>query len=210
MTFNWQTEYHRYQRYFVNIGQFYQRKKTRVYTEVVLSFLTATFFLFFAIKPTLVTITSLVKEIKDQQLVNQKLGEKIQALTQAQQEYARAEANLYLVNQALPQTANLSIFAKELEVLARTANITLEAIQFESINLKGKLSETKNEALTPTVNFKLGALGNYLELKNFLHLVTSLRRLVSVTSFSFSQDKKEEKIMNLSLSAQAHFLETEE
>jgi Tfp pilus assembly protein PilO len=209
MAFNWQTEYHRYRHYIVNLDQFYRQKKGRAYTEIVLSLLTVTFFLFFAIKPTLVTITGLTKEIEDQKLVNQKLAEKIDSLNQAQKIYSTLEPDLYLVGQALPKDANLSTFVKELEAMMRLSGVAVKAIQFNQVGLKNG-PPTPGEKESPSgVNFSLAATGNYASLKNFLHSLFSLRRLVSVENFSFGYDKKETETLILSLDAQAHFLEAD-
>ena len=107
-TFDWQTEYHRYRRYFTDLGRFHQTKKTRVYTGIILSLLTVTFFIIFAIKPTLTTITQLVKQTKDQKLVVGELEKKIASLSQAQNEYLAVESDyiwlmkLYLKNPKFP------------------------------------------------------------------------------------------------------------
>ena len=66
----------RYQRYFVDLSRFYQKKQTRVYTGLVLTILTTIFFLIFAIRPTLITIAGLIKKIEDQKIIVEKLDKK--------------------------------------------------------------------------------------------------------------------------------------
>ena len=203
MALNWQTEYHRYRRYFVNIGQYYQQKKARVYTGIVFSILTTSFFLVFAIKPTVVTIVGLLKKIEDQKLVAEKLEEKIGTLSQAQKQYLAIESDLLLVNQALPQDTQVSLLIKELEALGRQSGITVETIQFNQLTLKGKNPEEKQKE----INFSFTASGNYQNLKNFLTSLNSLRRIVLVDNFSFTSDKEIDKkeFLNLSLSAQTFY-----
>lgn len=198
---NWPTEYHRYRRYFVNISQFYRQKRVRVYTELVLSILTVTFFLYFAIKPTLITIAGLLKTIKDQKLVAEKLEDKVNALNLAQKQFLVVEPDLYLVDQALPKNPSLSTLAKELEALARRAQVTIETIQFNQTTLRG---EPPAEGQT-TVKFSLTAGGNYLDLKGFLQSVSSLRRIILVQSFSFKAGKLEGEALNLSINADAYY-----
>lgn len=222
MAFNWQTEYHRYQRYFVNVTQFYRQKKARVYTGIILSILTVTFFLFFAIKPTLVIITSLIKEIDDKKMVSEKLEDKVNALTLAQNQYTLVQPNLYLVEEALPTEPEVSLLIKQLEVLGRQAGVTIESIQSSQIALKGEAGQTKQtttgeEAVRKTssdsINFTFVASGNYQNLKNFLQTLSSLRRVVLVDSFAFKTKEAKETetgILTLSLNAQAHFLEKPE
>ncbi|MGB9707672.1 MAG: type 4a pilus biogenesis protein PilO [Microgenomates group bacterium] len=203
MAFNWQTEFHRYSRYFVDVGRFYRQKKARVYTEIVLSILTTAFFLFFAIKPTLVTIAGLVKEIKDKRLVTQKLEEKINSLNAAQKEYFSVQGDLYLVDQALPEDSQIASFVRQLEALAFRAGVSVGAIQYSPVSLKGGSNESK----PLEVDFKIVLQGNYQNLKNFLLSLNNFRRVIHLDGFGFRTGKEEG--LNLSVSGKAFFLKGE-
>lgn len=205
MAFAWQTEYHRYRRYFLDIGQFYKKKKVRVYTEIVLSLLTVSFFLVFAIKPTLTTIAGLVKTIEDQKLVSKTLAEKINALGLAQTEYNLVTNDIYLIDEALPKDSQISLLVKQLEVLARRSEITIETIRFDQVYLKGISSSTKETV--PSVNFSFAASGEYQNLKLFLKSLSSLRRIIQVESFAFKTGKAESLLLTLSLNGKAYFME---
>lgn len=206
-------KYHRYRRYFVDISRFYQKKKARVYTGIVLSILAVAFFLFFAIRPTLVTITSLLKEIKDKREIAEQLEDKINALNSAQIEYQRIEKDLYLIDESLPVNADVSLLLRQLEALARKNNVALGPIQFEETILKGEEVTPANKTKKKTevgeaaqsVNFSLAVAGNYNQLKSFLGALTRLRRLVLVDAFAFQTGKKEEGLV-LSLNAKAYYL----
>lgn len=202
MALDWQTELHRYRRYFVNVGQLYRQKKVRVYTEIILSILTTAFFLFLAIKPTAVTITGLIKEIKDKELVAEKLEEKISSLSVAQNEYQNLQSELYLVGESLPNDSRVSLLVKQLEVLALKSQATIETVQFNQVNLKEKISEGKLQE----IGFSLALTGDYPNLKNFLQSLGELRRLVLIESFAFKAGKKEEQPLVLTLNAKAFFL----
>lgn len=207
MALAWQTEYHRYRRYFLDIGQFYKKKKVRVYTEIVLSLLTVSFFLVFAIKPTLTTIAGLMKTIEDQKLVSKTLAEKINALGLAQTEYNLLTNDIYLINEALPKDSQISLLVKQLEVLARRSGITIETIKFDQVYLKGISSSTKETV--PSVNFSFAASGEYQNLKLFLKSLSSLRRIIQVESFAFKTGKAESLLLTLSLNGKAYFMEAE-
>lgn len=204
MAFNWQTEYHRYQRYFVRLGQLYQQKKTRTYTGIILSILTVTFFLFFAIRPTLTTITGLMREIKDQRLVAEGLQDKINALRSAQEEYRLVEKDLYLVNQALPEDPQISTLLKQIETLAHQSGVTMEMAKYNQVYLREKEASPEEKE----VNFGFTASGSYQNLKNFLTSLNSLRRIILVESFAFKTGKAESQSLNLSLDAKAYYLQT--
>jgi len=201
MAFNWQTELYRYRRYFLDIRRFYQQRKVRVYTEIVLTLLAISFFLFFAIKPTLVTIVGLVREIKDKRMVVQKLEEKINNLNTAQNEYFTVEDNLYLVDQALPKDAQISLLVRQLEFLASAHGVSLEAIQYSPLRLKEK---PEREGLQE-IDFKMVLTGKYKDLRNFLWSLNNFRRVIQVEGFGFKKGKSEEALA-LSVSGKTFFL----
>jgi len=203
MATTWQNEYYRYRRYFFNIRQFYKKKQVRVYTEIVLYFLTTAFFLFFAIRPTALTISELIKKIKDQRLIAQKLGEKINALSLAQQEFRTIQGDLYLVDQALPKNSQISTLIKQIEFLGIRSNVTIEGIQYSSLPLRDKIQEGKKEE----VNFKMVISGNYQDLKNFLLSLLNLRRIIIVDEFGFKTNKEGNLVLNIG--SKAFFLEGE-
>ncbi len=205
MALDWQTEYHRYRRYFVNINQFYRQKKVRAYTGIVLSIFAVSFFIFFAIKPTLVTIASLMKEIDDKRVITEKLETKINALASAQREYQNVESDLYLVDQALPRDSQVSLFIKQLEALARKSEVAIDGIQINQVPLKEKSASTDS---SQSVNFSIAASGSYQNLVSYLQTVSSLRRIITIESFAIKTTKDEEdKTLGLTLNAKAFFME---
>jgi Tfp pilus assembly protein PilO len=201
MALNWQNDFHHYRRYFNDIRRFYQQKKVKVYTEIVLSIFTTAFFLFFAIKPTLITITGLIKEIKDKKEVTQKLEEKINNLNIAQEEYFSIQDDLYLVDQALPIEPKISLLIKQIEKLASTTGVSIEAIQYSPLDIKG--DTVRNDI--QDIEFKIVANGDYQKLKNFLSSLNNFRRIFRIDSFGFRASQKEGEL-SLSFSGRTFFL----
>lgn len=191
----------RYQRYFVNLGVYYQRKDVKVYTSLTLSLLAIAFFGVFAIKPTLTTIAGLWKELQDKRMVNQKLQEKINNLNQAQTNFAQISDQVYLLDQALPQNPSVSQLIWQLEILAQKSNVTIKSLGVEPLELQGKNKNSKNEVL-----FNLNLSGDYENLKTFLGSLENLRRVITINSFAFSQSKKEEvQTLTLNLTGKAYY-----
>lgn len=203
MALNWQTEYHRYRRYFIDLRRFYRIKKIHVYTQVVLSLLATSFFLFFAIKPTLVTITGLLREIKDKKLVVQKLEEKIEQLSLAQREYQLIQPELYLLDQALPKDSQISLLIKQIETLALKSGVIPEVVQYASVNLKGVPQSDKPEE----ISFSMTMAGGYQELKVFIESLTKLRRVILIKDFSFKPSLEEPQFLTLNLNVRGYFWE---
>lgn len=213
MAISFETGYHRYRRYFTDISALYQKKEARVYTGLILSLLTVAFFSFFAIRPTLVTIASLVKEIEDKRMIAQKLQEKISALSLAQKEYVAVSSELPLVEEALPQEPNLPLFIRQLETLAVQSGVALRTIQFGQVNLRGRLAlkpdsvKTEQKEEASEITFSLSASGSYQNLKSFLQSLENLRRFVVISSFAFKPEEKEEaQLLILSVAGEAYYL----
>lgn len=193
----------RYRRYVAGIGHLYQKKQARVYTGIILSIFAIAFFGFFAIRPTLVTISGLIKEINDKKELVAQMDQKINALAKAQTNYAQIEDDLFLIDESLPHDPQLSVLIKQLESLARLSSVTLESVRFEKTNLQGE--SEKEEVQEIKFNFALS--GDYPNLKQFLNSLDTLRRVVQVESFGFSSKTKEEALLlSLTVSAKAHYL----
>lgn len=196
-------EYRRYRRYFTGLGALYKKKQVKVYTGIVLSLLTVAFFAFFAIRPTLVTISGLLKEIKDKQKLVEQMDQKINNLASAQSNYAQIASKLPLVEESLPQEPTLPVLMKQLEALTRISSVNLESLSFNEINLQGEPGEKKFQE----ISFQLSLSGNYQNLKQFLNSLDNLRRIILVDSFAFkSQTKEGAQYITLTVSAKAHYL----
>jgi len=201
MALDWQTEYRRYQHYFLSISTLYRRKKVRVYTELVLTILTVCFFVFFAIKPTLVTVTGLIKTLSDQKLVSQKLEEKINSLNLAQSQYNLVQPDLYLLDEAIPVQPQIAVLIKQLETLGRYSGVTVDGIQLSQVNLMDKETVSKQES----INFSIAVSGDYQSLKNFLKSISSFRRVILIDNFGFKTGKTDKQSLYLSLNSKAFY-----
>jgi len=201
MTFDWKTEFHRYRRYFTDIRRFYQQKKARIYTEVVLSIATVAFLVFFAIKPTLVTIAGLVKELDDKKVVTQRLEEKINNLNIAQKEYFNIQENLEFIEQALPKDSRVFILVKQFEALAVQTGVSLIAAQYSPVNLKGD----DGSGNVQSVGVKMVLIGDYQNLKKFLFSLSNFRRIFRIEGFSFELQEKSGELV-LSVDGKVFFL----
>lgn len=211
MEINWQTSYYRYRRYFTSLGYFYRGKKARTYAGIILSILATTFLLTLAIKPTLITIAGLIKQIDDQKLAAEKLQNKINALSQAQNEYEIVKNELPLVDQALPENPEVSTLIKQLEALSYQSGVVPESIKIGQAEIMDGSSAKKEtgvkEEISQSIRIKLTVSGDYQKLKTFFRSLSSLRRLILVDSFSFKAEKDEKQNLTLNLEAAAYYLQ---
>lgn len=201
MNFDWKKEYYRYHRYFFDLSKKTRGPKTRSFAWLSLSIFTVSFFILVAIRPTVITIAKLNREIKDKEKASQALQQKINSILQAQQVYTENSDFLYLLEDALPAKNEFPRFAYFLEQESALSEINLKYLKFDKIG-----EEVTGSSGTSSFDFSLVVTGDYLKLKQFLADLQSSRRLLKVERASFNQLKKEEEIeLSLSVSGQTFF-----
>lgn len=146
-----------------------------------------TFFIVVAIRPTLITIAKLNKEIKDQKELNKKMDVKIKSLVQAQQNYAKNIDSFSLLNEALPQRSEFPLFALFLENQASNSGVTVKSISFDQFNKKDNISSTSG-----FFSFSINTEGDYLKQKKFLQSLEQSRRITQIGSATFNQASEDE------------------
>jgi len=201
---NLQSGLHRYNRYFVDLGNFYKTKKAKVYTSIIAALVTIIFFVVFAIKPTLITIAQLIRQVKDQQFVLTSLEGKIKDLSQAQINYLNSESKIYLIDEALPISAEVDSLAKQLETLSRKTEVSIESFRINETILD--TVEKKTTTQKESVNFSITTIGSYENLRKFIILLSDLRRVISIKSFVFQVGRDASGILALNINGQAWFL----
>ncbi len=225
-------QYSRYRRYYRRLEPLLHQRELQGYTMVILSLFTISFFGFFAIRPTIKTITTLQKQISDKTEVNKQLEAKINALILAQEEYQRLGPHLPTIYSLLPQTPEFPLLVSKLEVLVADHAATISAITFSPLTLYDAIStpnsnaprsptgsktnlaggvESTNSALpvstlNPTpMSFGLALKGNYSNLIALLADLTKLDRVVSINSVSLNKNDTEGASLNLSLQSRAFY-----
>jgi Tfp pilus assembly protein PilO len=189
-------------RYLQGFNSLYQQKRVRFYAQIIATLATTIFFLIFAIKPTVTTITQLIKEIDDKKIVAARLEQKIQALITAQKTYISLETFLPLINEALPSDPQLASYLRQLEALSRQTSLLLTTLQTNRLVLKDQPS-TNQDHFTLTLTLK----GSYSNLHLFLSDLYRLRRLLEITNFNFKTDSQAPDSLNLTLTTKVYIFD---
>jgi Tfp pilus assembly protein PilO len=164
----------------------------RLYETLALTLFTIAFFVTFAIKPTLITISGLIKELEVKKQLTATLDRKIASIFTAQTVYAEAASQLPLLDEALPQTPALAVFSGQVEGLVDLRQVKLKSFSFEQFNLFGEsVSEKGGQGGVVSYPFTIGVTGPYSSLYGFLGDLETLRRVVNMDSFGFSQTQTE-------------------
>lgn len=165
--------------------RFLQSPQGKSLTWLSLSVFTVVFFLIMAIRPTVITITKLIKEIEEKEAASLLLDKKINSLIAAQKVYAVNSQRLPMLNQALPEKSEFPWLANFLDGAALSSQVELSSLSFEKINLNPQKSSP-----CQLINFSTNAKGDYLNLKNFVSLLESSRRLIKIELTGISETKK--------------------
>ncbi|AKM81079.1 MAG: hypothetical protein UT13_C0001G0118 [Candidatus Pacebacteria bacterium GW2011_GWF2_38_9] len=164
---------------------FYKNPVARVSLELVFSILAIIFFAIFAIKPTLQTMTELVKEINDKRALDEQLNQKIASLNTAQSQYEKYSSQFYLLDEAIPKTANLVESLKIVEKIASENNLAIQGITISSVPdelVKANANQSKRESLT----FNIDLVGDYVNIRQFIEGLMDSRRMMIVDQVNFS------------------------
>lgn len=126
-----------------------------------------------ALKPTLTTIASLTGQIKEKRALEKKLDAKINTLKEAQQQLAAASDRLIYLDQAIPQSAALSVWNDSLQRVASESGVAITSISFTNVPV------AHVGTVTPLV-FQFTATGDYTQVYHFLESLQNLRRLIKI------------------------------
>lgn len=215
MATGWRKDYLRYKEFFLNIVILYQKKKeVRMFLEIFLSSITIIFFGVFALRPTVLTIAELYKQVKSKEETVQKLDQKINALGQAQNIYANQTSRIFAVEQVAPVAPSPETFVRQLEGIASKNNAKILGISVGEVVLKGTTT-VKRESLEVSplpegakgLSFSLSASSDYPYLIGFLKDLEKLRRPIKIDSLGFNSSiVGENKILVLVVSGRVPYL----
>lgn len=195
----------RYRRYYTWLGPLVNKPKNKAYTFLALSFFTVAFFAFFAIRPTVNTIIGLTRQIDDEKIVEKKLQDKINALSQLQAEYEIIQPDLPALNAALPVKANIVELVQSAESLARDNQASLSAVQLGETNLSSGKNITTPQIHAVPISFLFTTEGNYANLSAIIKKISLLPRLLSIQNVLMIQGLG--KIIN-TVKVNAYYLPT--
>ncbi len=164
---------------------FYKNPVARVSMELVFSILAVIFFAIFAIKPTLQTMSELVKEIEDKRTLDGQLAQKIASLNTAQAQYQKFSSQFHLLDQAIPKTALLVESLKVVEKIASANNLVVQGITISSVP-EEMMQAVADKSTRETLTFNVDVSGDYLNIRQFADDIMASRRMMLIDQVNFS------------------------
>jgi len=168
---------------------FYERPVAKASLELFLTVLAVIFFAVFAIRPTLITMSDLVKEIEDKRKLDQQMTQKIAALSSAQNSYSTIESRLPILEQAIPMQVDLINDLKIIEKTASDQGLVIDAINVNEIpTLTPNLDFLKAERKAYTISVLIQ--GDYPSIRQLVENILSQRRVFVVDTIVFSTSEE--------------------
>ncbi len=204
MALGWRKDYLRYKSYFLNVLNLYKRREgLRMFLEIILSLVTISFFSVFALRPTFLTISALLKEINTKKETVVKMDTKIKNLQTAQNVLRQESARIPILEFAIPQFPQPQNFAHQIEGVAATTQTQILGIRVDETSLKGELPAKDPGAM----GFSVSTTGNFQNLFSFLKNLENLRSPIKVDILGMSLSKREEgNILTLVVTGKVPYL----
>jgi len=168
-------------KYLRRVRPYLTQPEKKVYTIVGMTLLALLVFIPLAIRPTLTTLSRLLKEIEDGQTALVKLDTKIAALSQAQTNYRQLEPDQNLLESALPDTATVDELLEDLALTAGRHHLSLESFQTK------KVVPPTGDRRRHTLNFDIEFKGAFENFEKALAEIEANPRLLKVAQVTVAQ-----------------------
>ncbi len=188
------------------LGNFYHKPIAQVSTELFLSIAAVVFFALSAIRPTILTMTDLIKEIQDKRKTSEALSKKIAALSTVQTEYFVLQDKLYIFDQTVPSEPHLMHVIKMIEKIASENQVMITSLQSKNITQKPEKEYDFQQKKAITENIIIGITGEYEQMRNFIQSLTETRPLMTLESVVFSEtERRDETELKATISVNFHY-----
>jgi len=214
MALGWKKDYLRYKELFLKILiKYKKREDVRIFLEIFLSIITVTFFSIFALKPTILTISQLLKDNKEKQETINNLEEKIKNISLAQEVYEQNFDKLSMVENAIPNTPTPENLLRQIEGVAYLNSVTLLGSSVNEVTLTGEETKKQKDVIenlpenVKILSFSISVTGSYDSLTRFISNLENLRRPIVFDSLNItSSDTEKGKTIVLLLSGQSPYI----
>lgn len=205
MALGWRKEYLRYKSYYLNVLNLYKSKgDLRMFMEIIFSLITISFFGIFALRPTFLTISTLLKEIDSKKETIAKMDTKIKNLQTAQNILNQESLRIPIVELSIPVLPHPQTFVHQIEGSASMAQVQILGVRIDETSLKGNTLIKDQEMM----GFSVSATGSFQNLFSFLKNLENLRNPIKIDTLGISLIKQETaNILTLIVTGKVPYLE---
>lgn len=188
--------------------QFYDKPIAKVSLELFFTVSAVIIFALFAIRPTLQTMGKLVKELDDKKVLNQKLAQKVAALSTAQTQYESIKDRVSILDQSVPPTPQFEQALLIIEKVASESQLTIVNLQSKEVPKEPDPNadvpfEQKSRTSRPIV---LTVTGDYPTIRQLIESLQSQRRALIVDTVVFSiNEQRGRKVLQATITINVPF-----
>ncbi len=179
-------------------------EKKKSYFFVGATFLIAILLIVFAIRPTILTITRINKEIKTKKVINEQLENKINSLSKLDGEYEKIKDNLDDLRLIFPADGNYSLFLSNIDAVSSRNGFVLNGINFDKYD--GENYKISSKVLVPW-SVRLSVKGKRVNFINYLKELESLPMFPVIESVSYNAQSDEDGFTSFNILLRIYHIE---
>lgn len=178
------------------LNHFYANPVAKASLELFLTIGLVLFLGAFAIRPTIVTMSDLIKEIETKTELNDALVKKIASLQTSQTQYLTIEEQLPLLDSAIPAQPEIVLSAKIIERIAADSKVIIKNLSVSEIPEDSEETIPFNQKSKQLINISANITGDYISIREFVESLRNSRKSFIVESivFSLEEDRGSKKL----------------
>jgi hypothetical protein len=157
----------------------------------------------FAIRPTLLTINGINKEIKEKTRISEALESKVNAMVELDEEYTEFSENLDSFQLIYPTSGNFSLFMSNIEAVVSRNGFILRGLSFSEYDTD--LYDINTAVLAPWT-VQISVLGPQSNIDNLFDDLEAMPMYPVIDRFSYGQNE-EDGMKNFSLTMRIYHIE---
>jgi len=182
------------------LDRFYHNPVAMVSFELFLSIAAILFFAVFAIRPTLLTMSDLIKEIEDERKLDSQMEQKVAALSSAQESFLAVQDRIAVLDEAIPRGVNMTYTLKVIEKLASDQGLTIANLTVLEIPPDPPPSTPVNQLERQSMSVQVVLTGPYTGIREFAENLRNSRRSFVIERITFStEDSRGQKTLEANM-----------
>lgn len=186
------------------LNHFYMNPVAKASMELFLTVGLVLFLGVFAIRPTILTMSDLIREIETKSQLDESLTRKIAALQTAQTQYLNIEERLPILDSAIPEQPSIIQSAKIIEKIAADSKVVITSLSVNELPKDSEANVEFSQKSKQTVNITANITGDYVAIREFSQALQNSRKsfLVESVVFSLEDDRGNKKLSaNITIAA---------
>lgn len=178
------------------LNHFYANPVAKASMELFLTVGLVLFLGSFAIRPTIVTMSDLIKEIETKTKLDTSLTKKLAALQTAQTQYLIIQEQIPILDSAIPEQPEIILSTKLIEKIAADSKVVIKNLSVNELPDDTKDTVEFSQKSKQNLGITLNITGDYIAIREFSETLRSSRKSLIVESivFSLEEDRGNKKL----------------